>query len=81
MIVFTGGVGENSYTVRRDVCEKLSWFGVKLDKDINRENRIEDSVITTVDSKVIVAVVKTNEELVIASETYKLVKKNETVKK
>ena len=73
MIVFTGGVGENSYRMRHDVCEKLSWFGVKIDDTRNKEALGKDEVISTPDSGVAVAVVKTNEELVIARETHRLV--------
>ncbi len=80
MVVFTGGIGENSYNVRRDVCEKLSWFGIELDGGKNKEVKGEDLVITTSDSQVVVAVVKTDEELVIARETYRLVKNSEIVK-
>ena len=75
MIVFTGGVGENSYRMRHDVCKKLSWFGVKMDDDKNKEAKGKDMIISTPDSGVAVAVVKTNEELVIARETYRLVGK------
>ena len=75
MIVFTGGVGENSYRMRHDVCEKLSWFGVKIDDARNKEALGKDEVISTPDSGVAVAVVKTNEELVIARETHRLVGK------
>ncbi len=73
MIVFTGGVGENSYRMRHDVCEKLSWFGVKIDDTRNKEALGKDEVISTPDSGVAVAVVKTNEELVIARDTHRLV--------
>jgi len=74
MVVFTGGVGENSYRVRKDVCDNLSWFGIKTDENRNKEAKGKDMIISALASEVAVAVVKTNEELVIARETYKLVK-------
>ena len=74
MVVFTGGVGENSYRVRKDVCENLSWFGISLDDSLNAQAKGKDIIISDPASEVFVAVVKTNEELVIARETYRLVK-------
>lgn len=72
-IVFTGGIGENSFAARRRVLDKLEWLGVKIDWDKNdncpRKQNVE---ISTKDSKVKVFVIPTNEELVIARETKEL---------
>ena len=73
LIVFTGGVGENSKEMREWVCEGLEFMGVVFDKAANNV-RGEDRILSTPDSKVKVAVVPTNEELVIATDTYNLVK-------
>lgn len=74
MIVFTGGIGENSAPVREAVCSDLEWFGVKIDKEVNKNNTGNDVVLSTADSKVKVVAVTTNEELVIARDTMNIVK-------
>ena len=71
-IVFTGGVGENQINIRKGICEKLEFMGVKLDVDANNM-RGEEKEITTPDSKIKAYVVPTNEELMIARETARLI--------
>ena len=71
-IVFTGGVGENQINIRKGICEKLEFMGVKIDVDANNM-RGEEKEISTPDSKIKVYVVPTNEELMIAKETARLV--------
>ncbi len=73
-IVFTAGVGENSDVLRRAVCERLTFFGVWLDEERNAIRSSEPRRITTDDSTVSVLVVPTNEELLIARDTFRLVK-------
>ena len=72
LIVFTGGIGENNSRLRRRVCENLTYLGVKFDYDANVA-RGEDTMITTPDSKVKVALITTNEELMIARDTMHIV--------
>jgi len=72
VIVFTAGVGENSVPVRREICEKLACFGVKIDLDENSK-RGELVKISTEDSKIDVYVIPTDEELMIARDTEKFV--------
>ena len=72
-IVFTGGVGENQINIRRGICEKLEFMGVKIDVEANNM-RGEEKEISAPDSKIKVYVVPTNEELMIAKETQRLVK-------
>ena len=71
-IVFTGGIGENQYTIRKIICDKLKFFGIELDEEKNKVQG-EVSEISTSNSKVKVFVVPTNEELMIAKETVKLI--------
>jgi len=71
-IVFTGGVGENQINIRKGICEKLEFMGVKIDLDKNN-TRGEEKEITTPDSKIKAYVVPTNEELMIARETARLI--------
>ena len=72
-IIFTGGIGENQINIRKGICEKLEFMGVKLDLEANNM-RGEEKVISTPDSKVKVYLIPTNEELMIAKETKRLVK-------
>ena len=72
-IVFAGGIGENDHKIRRLVCEKLeSALGVKIDKELNAQTRGVEKQLSTEDSKVSVWLIPTNEELVIARDTYQL---------
>ncbi len=77
-IVFTGGIGENSYLMRQRVIELLpEVFGIKLDNAANEKALSYlggRGLISAPDSKVKVVVVPTNEELVIAQSAYKFVK-------
>ena len=72
-IVFTGGVGENQINIRKGICEKLEFMGVKIDVEANNV-RGEEKEISAPDSKIKVYLVPTNEELMIAKETARLVK-------
>lgn len=74
LIVFTGGVGENSSEMREEVCTGLEFMGVKFDAAANRGVRGENKLLSAADSKVKVAVIATDEELMIATDTYNLVK-------
>jgi acetate kinase len=73
VIVLTAGIGENSKDTRRDILEKIESLGVKLDPEKNNF-RGEFRCISTEDSKIPVYVVPTNEELMIAIDTYELIK-------
>ena len=72
-IIFTGGVGENQILIRKGICEQLTFMGVEIDEDLNNM-RGEEKLISKADSKVKVYVVPTNEELMIAKETKRLIK-------
>ena len=77
-LVFTAGLGENAINFRKDVLEKLECLGIKLDQEVNNKvagfKEIHEGIISTNDSKVPVYVVPTNEELMIATDTYELIK-------
>lgn len=70
-IIFTAGIGENSPLLRQKICEQLSYLGIKLDEK-NNQLRGQTAEISTPDSKVKVFVIPTDEELVIAEDTYRL---------
>jgi acetate kinase len=65
-LVFTGGIGEHAALVREKVAEQSAWLGVRIDR---AANAADASRIDTADSRVAVAVVPTNEELMIARYT------------
>ncbi len=75
-VLFTGGIGENSWEVRGDVCKDMEYFGIKIDNDLNKKIRGKLAKISTPDSKVEVWVVPTNEELLIARDTLAVIAEN-----
>ncbi len=75
IIVFTGGVGENQTGVRENVCAPLAFMGVEIDKELNAKTRGTETVISAPQSKVMVVVVPTDEELMIARDTREIVSK------
>jgi len=76
VVVFTGGIGENSDVTRAGICEDLEFMGIELDPDINKGLQGKEQVISTEGSKVKVIVVPTNEELMIAIDTQNIVCEN-----
>ena len=74
-IIFTAGVGEHQVGVRRDALKGLEFLGVKLDNAKNDANFGEEEIISADDSAVKVAVIPTDEELMIASDTLALISK------
>ncbi len=71
-IIFTAGVGENSADTRRDIIKELQVLGVTLDANANNV-RGKETLITTKDSKIACYIIPTDEELMIAKDTYELV--------
>ena len=75
VLIFTAGLGENDRKTRQLIAENMEFFGIKLDADYNMScPRGENVIISTPDSKVKVVVIPTDEEYMIASDTYDLVK-------
>jgi acetate kinase len=73
-IVMTGGIGENSSEGRAQIVKRLGALGIKLDKAANNKLHGELGVISTKDSKIPVVVIPTNEELMIARDTVRVLK-------
>jgi acetate kinase len=73
-IAFTGGIGENSPQIRSAICERLAWFGINVDGELNAShvNGVEGEISRS-DSRARVYVIPTNEELLIARDTARLV--------
>ena len=72
-IVFTGGIGENSDKMREMICAGLENLGVEMDKNLNIELNRSEGKISKQGSKVEIWIIPTNEELVIAQDTLKLI--------
>ena len=75
IVVFTGGIGENSVNDRAAICEGLEFLGLEFDNEANDGVRGVEKVISKKGSKVVAIIVPTNEELVIATETKEIVEK------
>lgn len=71
-IIFTGGIGENSAQIRQKICENLSWMGIHLDNYRNETSKGE-AFISEESSPVQIWVIPTNEELLIARDTVRLI--------
>lgn len=76
LIIFTGGIGEHNSRLRRRVCENFSYLGLKFDYEANVAWG-EDTIISLPDSKVKVALITTDEEIVIARDTMHIVQSEE----
>ena len=74
-IIFTGGIGENDWITRQEAVKGLEFMGVELDTEINTNLRGKESIISKADSRVKIMLIPTNEELVIASDTYEIIHK------
>lgn len=68
-VIFTAGIGENSATVRQNICKHLGWMGISLDKGLNDKN---SSKISGTDSNIDVYIIPTNEELSIIKSVIEL---------
>lgn len=76
ILVFTGGVGENSIRVREQVCRDMEWTGISVSETLNEEMNGKEAIISESGSKVKVVIVPTNEELLIARQSAKLAESN-----
>ena len=76
VIIFTGGVGENDFNTRKEVMTNMEWMGIDFDFELNHGLKGKEVTVTKPGSRVQVMVVPTNEELVIANDTYDIVTKN-----
>jgi acetate kinase len=75
-IIFTGGIGENDPDARKDICAGFDYIGLKFDDFKNEDLKGKQELLSAPNSEVKVIVIPTNEELVIAEETYKIVKES-----
>ena len=72
-IVFTGGIGENSPDIRARICEGMNWAGLQLDPARNQQMVGREGIISTDDSKLLAFAIPTDEELLIARDTVRVI--------
>jgi acetate kinase len=73
-IIFGGGIGENSAKIRAMICQEMDWCGIEIDEARNEAQiKRNEGIISTEDSKIKVWVIPTNEELLIARDTVRLI--------
>ena len=76
IIVFSAGIGENSARTREEICDTIGEaLGVKINKEFNATIRGKEALLSTPDSKIKVAIIPTDEEVMIARDTYSFYKK------
>jgi acetate kinase len=74
-VVFCGGIGEHAWRIRERVCRDFEWLGIELDQP---RNQASETVVSSQRSRVQVLVIATNEELMIAEHTMRLLRASET---
>lgn len=75
-VVFTGGIGENASGTREEICDGLDFMGLVFDKEKNMSIRGKEAIISRDGSKIKAMVIPTNEELIIAEDTARIIKEN-----
>jgi len=73
ILIFTGGIGENAVDLRKEICKELEFAGMNLDIEKNN-TRGKETIISSKESRCKIMIVPTNEELVIAQDTFEIVK-------
>ena len=71
-VVFTAGLGENSITSRKEMCEGLEFMGIEIDDEANNV-RGKETIVSPKSAKVKVMLIPTNEELMIANDTKEII--------
>jgi acetate kinase len=72
-VVFTGGIGENSPEIRTRICQGMEWAGLRIDAARNEQTVGREGVISTDDSKLLAYAIPTDEELLIARDTVRII--------
>ena len=72
-VVFTGGIGENSPEIRARICEGMEWAGLKIDDTKNQQTVGREGLISTDDSRLLAYAIPTDEELLIARDTVRVI--------
>lgn len=72
-VIFTGGIGENSPEIRARICEGMEWAGLKIDATKNQQTVAQEGLISTDDSRLLAYAIPTDEELLIARDTVRVI--------
>jgi len=72
-VIFTGGIGENSPEVRACICEGMQWAGLTIDAAKNEQTVAREGLISTDDSRLLAYAIPTDEELLIARDTVRVI--------
>jgi acetate kinase len=72
-VIFTGGIGENSPEIRARICEGMEWAGLRIDAAKNQQTVGREGLISTDDSKLLAYAIPTDEELLIARDTVRVI--------
>ena len=72
-VVFTGGIGENSPEIRARICDGMDWAGLKIDGAKNQQTVGREGLISTDDSRLLAYAIPTDEELLIARDTVRVI--------
>ena len=72
-VVFTGGIGENAPEIRARICEGMEWAGLKIDPEKNQPTVAREGLISSDDSKLLAYAIPTDEELLIARDTVRVI--------
>ena len=73
-VIFTGGIGENSPEIRARICEGMEWAGLTIDAAKNQQTVAREGLISSDDSKLLAYAIPTNEELLIARDTFRVIR-------
>ncbi len=74
-LVFTAGIGENSISIREQICNDLECIDIKIDKELNKVRGGKEAIVSKDLTSTAILVIPTNEELMIARDTLELVEK------
>jgi len=75
LLIFTGGIGENDFNMRKMICTDMEYLGIVFNAEVNEGVRGKDMILSKPESKVTVMSITTDEEFVIASDTKNIVEK------
>jgi acetate kinase len=72
-VIFTGGIGENSPEIRARICAGMEWAGLEIDAAKNQQTVAREGLISTDDSRLLAYAIPTDEELLIARDTVRVI--------
>jgi acetate kinase len=80
LLIFTGGVGENDFNMRKMVCTGMEYMGMEFDAEVNHGQKSKDLILSKNGSRVTIMSITTDEEFVIATDTKSIVEASGVLK-